>query len=70
MYLDEQSLRERDAQMEDLRRYQAAAGRERQEAGEEEAMDLGTEDSNAVAGVDRNDPILQWTNLHTAVVMK
>ncbi len=66
-------LKERDAQMEVMRKYQQLLRSTKTQSsssgtggGEDE---MYVEDVLETAGVDRNDPMLKWQNLHSAVPM-
>eukprot|EP01036_Dinobryon_divergens_P026026 gene26026-34628_t len=84
LQLDEQVLKERDVQMEVMRKYQqlirsaktknnnnnsSSGGNVEDEMYVDDVDDLNN-GSFETAGVDRNDPILMWENLHSAVAMK
>lgn len=69
--LESQVVQDRLQRQEVLRKYLLLV-REQQSTNEEdsEKMEVQTEAVPEVTGVDRNDPILQWANLHQAAESK
>lgn len=69
--LEEQVLQQRALRQEVLRRQQAlraaAVGSGKQES---EGVQMEVEELQVMTGVDRNDPILQWANLHQAARLR
>ena len=72
--MEEQVLEERDAQMEVMRKYQQLLRSTKTQSSSSSGTGGGedemyVEDVLETAGVDRNDPMLKWQNLHSAVPM-
>lgn len=66
--LEQSVLTARQAKLEQDQKYNSIILAQKKENGEE--MDIDNGSSGAGGGIDRNDPILQWDNLHKAVSVR
>lgn len=66
--LEDSVLKARQAKLAQDQKYNAIILAQKQQNGEE--MEVESDHHTSGGGIDRNDPILQWDNLHKAVSVR
>lgn len=66
--LEKSILASRQSKLEQDQKYNSIVLAQKKELGEEMDIEENTKESGG--GIDRNDPILQWDNLHKAVSVR